>query len=85
MTRSYIADLESGAVTDPRDPAKLRRLADALNVAFKWLAEPTGWVDAEPDPRADLIIAGRNINGLTEDDLRIVEQVAERLRQRVKS
>lgn len=81
MARGYIADLESNAVVQPRDPEKLKRVARALRVSFRWLIEPTEWKDDEQhDPRADLIIAGRSIEGLTEDDLRIVEQVAERLR-----
>ncbi len=62
VPRGYIADLESGQMTMPRNPKNLRALAVALGVGLRTLAEPIGWYDdpmpdveasLEADPRFD--------------------------------
>lgn len=76
---SYISRLERNVEKAPgHDMAQ--RLISALEAPEEPFLRSLGYESR--DPRADLIIAGRSIEGLTEDDLRIVEQVAERLRVR---
>ena len=48
VRQNYIAQLERGATTVPRDPDNLKLLAAALGVKLRDLAEPTGWYDDEP-------------------------------------
>jgi transcriptional regulator with XRE-family HTH domain len=45
ISRQYLADLERGKVTIPREPDNLKALAAALDVALRELAEPTGWYE----------------------------------------
>lgn len=49
VKRQTIAEMERGAVTIPREPENVRRLAAALGVRMRDLAGPTGWYDDEPE------------------------------------
>lgn len=80
VTAAWLSAVKNDRIKQP-PLDKLRAVAKVVNVHLGYLTEPMGVIPIEEgDPRADLIIAGRSIEGLTEDDLRIVEQVAERLR-----
>lgn len=81
VDRRYLGRIETGEVEQPGVEV-VERLARALNVAVRQLADPRWYGD---DPRGDLVIAGRNITGLTDDDLHLIEQFAERLRRPTES
>lgn len=70
VPRGYIADLESNAVTAPRDPERLKRVARACKVSFRWLREGTGWHDEEEElpPWDSALVAKLVHEGTTEDE-----------------
>ena len=81
VPRGYVADLESNAVTNPRDPERLRRVARACKVSLRWLAAPLKWYEDEPK-QAPLIVDGRSFESLADEDLEAIEKMAERLERK---
>ena len=77
VRRDYIANLERGKVSVPRDPENLRLLATALGVPLRELAQNTGWYDPDTDAPQDwrsLLLSDPRLNESAKQALlRIIE------------
>ena len=85
VSRSYVADLESGQIKRPDTPDNLKLLAAALEVSLPELAEPLGWYDGVPvDDPSHWVIGMRGDPSLDADGKRILGEMAELMRKRAK-
>ncbi len=80
VDRSYLGKIEVGDVLEPGADT-VKRLAVALGVPLRAIAEPLGWYEGEPASTDDWVVRMRGDPELTDGDKTIIEDLAARLRE----
>lgn len=81
IDRRYLGKIETEEIAEPGIDT-LRRIATALGVPLRALAEPMGWYEGEPPGTDDWILRMRGDPTLAEEDKDALERLARRLRDR---